>query len=151
VAKLALRCHAVFEALRKSFEFLVLHHQFVILDFLLGNSLTEHGVSFPQTLSVLHLRLLISSLLIDGCHQLLVHFTIFFKLLLGELKLLLKMLFLFFPDLLLLVDTRLVEVDYLLEFLFILYLHFVVVSLAEFLIALVFFWSLDLDYLGLGL
>ena len=79
------------------------------------------------------------------------HFTIFFKLLLGELKLLLKMLFLFFPDLLLLVDTRLVEVDYLLEFLFILHLHFVVVSLAEFLIALVFFWSLDLDYLGLGL
>ena len=151
MAKLALRCHAVLEALRIGFEFLVLYHQFVILDFLLGNSLTEHGVSLPQALSVLHLGLLVSSLLVDSCHQLLVHFTILFKLLLSELKLLLKMLFLLFPDLLLLVDTGLVEVDYLLELLFILHLHFIIVFLAEFFIVLVFFWSLDLDDLGLGL
>ena len=62
------------------------------------------------------------------------------------------MLFLFLPDLLLLVDTGLIEVDYLLEFLFILHLHFVIVFLAEFFIVLVFFGSLDhLDDLGLGL
>ena len=61
------------------------------------------------------------------------------------------MLFLLFPNLLLLVDTGLVEVDYLLELLFILHLHFIIVFLAEFFIVLVFFWSLDLDDLGLGL
>ena len=85
MAKLALRCHAVLEALRIGFEFLDFYHQLVILNFLLGNSLTEHGVSLPQALSVFQLGLLVPSLLVDSCHQLLVHFTILFKLLLCEL------------------------------------------------------------------
>ena len=148
VAKLALRCHAVLEALGIGFEFLVFNHQLLVFDFLLGNSLAEHSVGLSQALIVLHLGLLVPSLLIDGCHQLLVHLTVLFKLLLSELKLLLKMLFLLFPDLLLLVASGLVEVNYFLELLFILHFHFVIVFLAEFFVVLIFFWSLSL---GLGL
>jgi hypothetical protein len=88
VAKLALRCHAVFEALAKGFEFLILIHKFIILHFLLGYSLCKHCVGLSQ----LFYRLLVilrshglALLLLDGGHQLMVHLAILFKLLLSEL------------------------------------------------------------------
>ena len=71
VAKLALRCHTVLEALRESFEFLILGNEFIILNLLLSNGLAEHAVcvSHPvHALSIAHQRWLVPPLFIDSGH-----------------------------------------------------------------------------------
>lgn len=76
------------------------------------------------------------------------HLPVLLKLLLSELKLVLKMHFLLLPDLLLFVDTSLVKVDYFLKFLLILGLHFLIVFFAKLLIYFVLL--VVLEGLGLG-
>lgn len=119
MTKLTLAGHAVLEALRKHLKLLQFQIEFVVPTFLLGDSLTQHFVgildffplraweTFTGTLYLHSATLLI----MYGVHQLLVHFTIFFELLLGELQLLLEMLLLFGPFLFLLLDVRFVYLD----------------------------------------
>lgn len=141
MAKLALRCHTVLEALGESFEFLILSNKFIILNLLFSYGLTEHSIGLPDLLHALSLSYgigLIAPLLINCRHQLLMHLSVFFKLLLSELKLLLKMLLLLFPNLLLLMGAGLVEMDDFFQLLLVLKLHFIIVFLAKFIIVLVF-------------
>ena len=155
MTKLALTRHAMLEAFREHFQFLHFLRQFIAPAFLLGHSFAQHLIGVLQGAQLLQLIWLnwvtyitfvdplslwlcvvLISFFMYGSHQLFMHLPIFFKLLLSEFQMLLKMLLFFSPLFLLFLNWCFIELHDFFELCFILSLQLFYISFSLFILLL---------------